>query len=378
MVPHKAAYIPSKKARLEIGTAEYTHPGENEIVVKTAAVAVNPLDWVKQDVGDVFSSWIKYPFVMGSDLAGEVVEVGPGVTRFKVGDRVVGHAVGMDERSNKSSEGAFQEYTVIRTHLACPIPGSLTYETACVLPLGLSTASCGLFMKDYLALRYPTNAPLPRKSNQNSMSKMETLLVWGGSTSVGCNAIQLATAAGYDVITTASSHNHDYLKKLGAISVYDYKSPTVIADITAAFKDRLAVGAIAIGQKSLGFCIDVLSKCQGRKFIAQASFDWPPSGFPQGALDWPTFAMRMGASMVSLKSKATLKRVQAKFIWGTDNMANEVGKAIYEDFLPQALRDGRFIAAPEPLVVGNGLEHVQEAMDLNKKGVSAKKVVVTI
>lgn len=233
-------------------------------------------------------------------------------------------------------------------------------------------------MKDYLALRYPTNVPLPRNSNQNPVSKKETLLVWGGSTSVGCNAIQLATAAGYDVITTASSHNHNYLKKLGAVAVYDYKSPTVVADITTAFKDRATVGTIAIGQNSLSFCIDVLSKCKGRKFIAQASFEWPPSGFPQGALDWPAFAMRMGASMMSLKSKSALKRVQAKFIWGSDNMANEVGKAIYEDFLPQALRNGRFIAAPEPVVVGKGLEHIQEAMDLNKKGVSAKKVVVTI
>jgi hypothetical protein len=87
----------------------------------------------------------------------------------------------------------------------------------------------------------------------------------------------------------------------------------------------------------------------------------------------------MGASMMSLKAKAALKRVQAKFIWGTDNMANEVGKdIIYEDFLPQALRNGRFVAAPEPLVIGKGLEHIQKAMDLNKKGISAKKVVVTI
>jgi NADPH:quinone reductase-like Zn-dependent oxidoreductase len=104
---------------------------------------------------------------------------------------------------------------------------------------------------------------------------------------VGCNAIQLATAAGYDVITAASSHNHNYLKKLGAIAVYDYKPPRVIADITAAFKGRISVGAIAIGQKYLSFCLDFLSGCQGRKFIAQASFDWPPSGFPQGTLDCP-------------------------------------------------------------------------------------------
>jgi hypothetical protein len=61
--------------------------------------------------------------------------------------------------------------TPLSANLACPIPDSLTYEAACVLPLGLSTASCGLFMKDYLALRYPTNAPLPRNSNQNTVSK---------------------------------------------------------------------------------------------------------------------------------------------------------------------------------------------------------------
>jgi NADPH:quinone reductase-like Zn-dependent oxidoreductase len=370
-MPHQAALIPFKKGQLEIASVEYTKPGENEIVVKNAAVAINPLDWFKQGSGNLFAPWIKYPFIMGSDLAGEVVEIGPGVTRFKVGDRVVGHAVGMDPQSNKSSEGAFQDYTVIRTNLASSIPDSLSYEAACVLPLGLSTASCGLFMKDYLALRYPSQQP-PRPD------KKEVLLIWGGSTSVGCNTIQLATAAGYEVVTTASPHNHEFLKNLGAVAAFDYKSPTVIDDIVDAFKNRVTVGAFAIGPGSLGYCIDVLTRCRGRKFVAQASVDLPASGFPQGILDWPAFGLRMGASMMSLKMKGKLKQVQAKFIWGSDNMANEVGKAIYEDFLPQALRDGRFVAAPEPHVVGKGLEHIQEAMDLNRKGVSMKKVVVTL
>ena len=59
-------------------------------------------------------------------------------------------------------------------------------------------------------------------------------------------------------------------------------------------------------------------------------------------------------------------------------MVNEVGKAIYEDFLPTALAQGKYIAAPEPQVVGKGLECVQEAFEISKKGVSAKKVVVSL
>lgn len=115
-----------------------------------------------------------------------------------MGDRVLGHGVGVDQRSNKSSEGAFQQHTVIRADLASQIPQSLAYEEAYVLPLGLYTAACGLFMKDYLVLPYPTLSPNPTG---------KTLLIWGGSTSVDSNAIQLGVAASYEVITTCSPKN---------------------------------------------------------------------------------------------------------------------------------------------------------------------------
>lgn len=52
-------------------------------------------------------SWIKHPFIMGSDLASEVVEVRKGVVHFKVRDHVLGLAVYVDPKSNKSAEGAF-------------------------------------------------------------------------------------------------------------------------------------------------------------------------------------------------------------------------------------------------------------------------------
>ena len=63
---------------------------------------------------------------------------------------------------------------------------------------------------------------------------------------------------------------------------------------------------------------------------------------------------------------------------GMKLLENEVSKVIYEDFLPQALVDGHYVAAPEPIVVGKGLDHIQAGLDAQRQGVSAKKVVVSL
>ncbi|HME83586.1 MAG TPA: zinc-binding alcohol dehydrogenase family protein [Roseiarcus sp.] len=273
MPSNTAAWLPAKHAKLEVKSAPYTSPRENEIVVRNHAVAINPVDWAKQSIGDFMFSWIKYPFVLGMDLAGEVVEIGKAVSRFKVGDRVLGHAVGMDRKRNTPAEGAFQAYTVVLAHMAAPIPSAMSYESAAVLPLGLSTAACGLFQKDHLALQYPSVPPKP-------MGK--TLLVWGGSTSVGSNAIQLALAAGYEVITTASPRNFDYVKKLGASQGFDYNSKTVIVDVIKAFEGKTIAGALAVGSSSAEACLDIVRACHGDKFVSMASFPISLERLPKG------------------------------------------------------------------------------------------------
>ncbi|KAK1041366.1 hypothetical protein LTR74_018622 [Friedmanniomyces endolithicus] len=143
---NETAYLVGERIRpLVVQAAPYISPGPSEIVVKNQAVAVNPVGWFKQYVDNLLLSWIKYPFVLGGDLASEIVEVGKDVTHFKVGDRVMGHAAGMDEKRNRSSEGAFQQYTVVRENLAASIPDALAHEQACVLPLTLTTAATGIF-----------------------------------------------------------------------------------------------------------------------------------------------------------------------------------------------------------------------------------------
>lgn len=73
-----------------------------------------------------------------------------------------------------------------------PVPQSIPLEKAVVLPLGLSTAACGLFQKDQLGLRHPmVDQAALGGSGSDVPSKKEVLVVWGGSTSVGCNAIQV-------------------------------------------------------------------------------------------------------------------------------------------------------------------------------------------
>ncbi|MCJ1252160.1 hypothetical protein MMC30_009399 [Trapelia coarctata] len=247
----------------------------------------------------------------------------------------------------------------------------MSYEEASVLPLGLSTAACGLFQKDQLALQYPS---VPRPKTPTG----KTLLIWGGATSVGYNAIQLAVAAGYEVFTTASPKNVDFVKRLGASQVFDYNCKTVVADLIRAFKGKTTAGAMSIGPWAADACMDVLDKCQGDKFISMVSYPVPLTP-PKRFVFLTTIVTFVSWNIVHFfKSRA--RRIRSKFVFGSTLVYNEVGKLIYKDFLPEALAEGSFsyVAAPEAHVVGKGLEHIQAGFDLQKKGVSAKKVVVSL
>jgi NADPH:quinone reductase-like Zn-dependent oxidoreductase len=84
---NQAAWLIEAGTPLKIGEAPMPTAGPGEIVVKNAAVAINPLDCHMQDIG-VFVQ--QFPAIFGCDVAGEVYEVGAGTERFKKGDRVIG------------------------------------------------------------------------------------------------------------------------------------------------------------------------------------------------------------------------------------------------------------------------------------------------
>jgi NADPH:quinone reductase-like Zn-dependent oxidoreductase len=361
-----AAWMLGPKQRLQVKEAPFPTPEENEVVVKNGAIAVNPIDWVMQDQGTSMSfSWIKYPFIFGADVAGTVVQVGSAVTRFKSGDRVMGQGLSTEKKLNKGAYGAFQSYTVLLERNAAPIPDSMSFESAAVMPMGLATAAAGLFGDGQLHLKYP-------KLDARPVGK--TVLIWGGSTSVGLNAIQLAVAAGYEVISTSSPKNFDLLRSLGASQVFDYNDPNVVSKMVKAMEGKTSAGAVAIGDDSAFRCLDVMGSCKGDKNIALATYPIPsqPKRFAKLQIMY-SFA----TAMAVITARAKLGGIKTSFVWGSVAYS-PVGDPLYVDFMPQALASGKFRALPEPMVVGTGLEAIQEAMDVQRKGVSARKVVVKL
>ena len=128
------------------------------------------------------------------------------MTHVKVGDRVLAMAAGSAKQRNRASESRSKP---IRSFGAADevIPDDLSYVEAAVVPLGLTTAACGLFQRDLLALEFPSAA---------SKARGQWVIICGGATSVGSNAVQLAVAAGYNVVATASPRNFEYVRSLGA------------------------------------------------------------------------------------------------------------------------------------------------------------------
>jgi NADPH:quinone reductase-like Zn-dependent oxidoreductase len=310
---------------------------------KTHAVAINPLDWIIQDLA-IFS--LSYPTILGGDVTGEIVAVGSQVSaKFAVGDRVIGHALYLG--TGQPQHGGFQSYTNVFANMAAKIPSQVKFESAAVLPLCLSTAVACLFMKDSgLGLQYPALDldPVPKKD--------QVVLVWGGASSVGCNAIQLAAAAGYEVIATASPRNFELMMKLGASRVLDYQSPTIENELVQGLEGKTLAGSVDVIVKngSIQHLAAVVKQSKGKKHIASTQL--PPEDLPED--------------------------VTAKMVVAFAIKDDEVAGHVYNEYLPKALAAGNFVLAPEPQVVGHGLQAIQGAVEMHKMGVSARKLVVTL
>src|SRR2546430_5705718 len=187
------------------GSADHVRAGdtpdpelrEDDVLVQVHAAGVNLLD-SKIRNGE-FKRILPYqlPLILGHDVAGIVVGVGSRVRRFKSGDEV--YARPADDRI-----GAFAEFISIKEDAVAKKPKKLTMEEAASIPLVGLTAWQALI-------------------ERANLKRGQKVLIHAGSGGVGTFAIQLAKHLGAIVATTTSTANLDWVKRLGADSVIDYR-----------------------------------------------------------------------------------------------------------------------------------------------------------
>ncbi|GGR99257.1 NADP-dependent oxidoreductase [Deinococcus sedimenti] len=169
-------------------------PGLGEVLVRVRAVSINPVDTKVRANGPLPT----LPAVLGWDVSGEVVAVGPFVRDFVPGDEVFGMLAFPEQ------PGAYAEYVLARAGDIARKPAALSHEDAAAMTLAALTAEQALDTMDLRA--------------------GQRILIHAGAGGVGHYAVQLARARGAHVIATASAPNVEFVRSLGADEVIDYRA----------------------------------------------------------------------------------------------------------------------------------------------------------
>jgi NADPH:quinone reductase-like Zn-dependent oxidoreductase len=188
-------------------------PKTREVLIRVHAAGVTPteLTWMP--------TWTtregtprSFPVIPGHEFSGEVAALGAGVTDFAVGDLVYG-------MNDWFGDGTQAEFCVAPATWVAPKPRTIGHEAAAITPISALTAWQGLI-------------------ERCGITAGQRVLIHGGSGAVGRFAVQLARWRGARVIATASTHNLDYVRSLGADEVIDYRASKfedVIRDVDAVF-----------------------------------------------------------------------------------------------------------------------------------------------
>jgi NADPH:quinone reductase-like Zn-dependent oxidoreductase len=362
---HKAAVLIKSGAPLEIQDRKTYLIEEDEVLIKVTATAINPVDWKIRDWG-VFIN--EYPKIIGSDASGEIVQTGKQVKNVKVGDRV------FFQGNIKTNEGAtFQQYTKMPADLVGIIPSNVSDEEASGISLASMAAIVGLYNQTGLNIK-----PAPWEQGGNQAGKGKSIVILGGSSSVGQYAIQLARLSGFETIVTGSSSvHHDYLKKLGATVTLDRKTakPEDYAKAATSNGHAFAMVFDSVAMKESHIeAVQILQNVNKKGSQAATRVNLRTStvvtvyAFEDSVKEEIKRGVENGAEEVEIKA-----------VWGeggADHLRNQSsaffkaaggkdGWLAKQSFLPNRI-----------MVVEGGLPSINKALDKNRDGVSGQKIII--
>lgn len=181
---------------VEIAEIAKPEPKQGEVLVRVRAAGVNGIDWKVREgyVRDAFP--LPLPAVLGVEIAGVVETVGPGVSRFRAGDRVMGPL---------GRPGAYAEFVAVDEANLSLTPAGLDDVRAAALPIAAVSAWQSLH-------------------HAGPIQPGQRVLVHGAAGGLGGFAVQFAKQVGAQVFATAGSAHVDYVRQLGADHVIDYRT----------------------------------------------------------------------------------------------------------------------------------------------------------
>jgi NADPH:quinone reductase-like Zn-dependent oxidoreductase len=216
--------------------------GPRDILVAVRAAGLNPVDFKFREGKLRAIQRPKLPFVLGNELAGEVIAVGSDVKRFRAGDRVFA-------RVAKDRAGAFAEQACVDEDDAAQMPRDLDFTAAAAVPLAALTALQTL--RDELAVK-----------------PGQKVFISGGAGGVGTFAIQIAKWLGAQVTTTASQRGEALVRSLGCDEVIDYTSQDL-----SKTEARFDAGFDLIGGKTLEQMFEIMKP--GTRIVSVAGVPEP-------------------------------------------------------------------------------------------------------
>jgi NADPH:quinone reductase len=309
---------------------------------------INPHDQKARDLGLFISNLL--PAVLTNDVAGTVVALGPGVTKYQIGDRVLSHA-GF-EGANWNQTG-LQEYAINDIGAGFKIPEGVTSEEAATLPTNIIAPLFGLFSSSK-----GVGIPAPWSEEAKSFDYAGTsVLILGGGSNCGKFAVQLAKLAGIGKIIAVGGPE-DELKGYGATHILDRHggNDVVLEGIRAIVGDDLEYAFDAINPPTgqiLG--VNALSSTKKGKLARL---------LPTGPLD---------------ESKITAKKAGYELInvFGISQVLPELAYPFWER-VPEFLSSGKI--KPLNFVLKEGLtaEHANEVLDGYRDGARVVKTHIKI
>ncbi|MCA0297311.1 MAG: NADPH:quinone reductase [Actinobacteria bacterium] len=253
----RAAYILRTGGidQIRIGPLPVPRPGPTDVLVRVVASAVNHVDLFVRS--GAYATHTPFPFVIGRDLVGTVVETGPGVDGFASGDRVWCNSLGHHGR-----QGAYSEYAAVAADRLYRLPDGVDPLAAAPVLHTAATAYLGLV-------------------REAGLSVGETILVGGAGGGVGSAVVQLAEGLGARVIATASPEDVEWCRSCGADVVLDYRSAHLDEELRAAAPDGIDVWWDTSGHHDFGAALSHLTL--GGRIVVMAAMGANPS-LPVGAL----------------------------------------------------------------------------------------------